>query len=125
MAKYWKPFEIDAAERIVTEFSDSVIDLGAGHAHYTDPGRIARLEAAFAPIPNVVLLMPSLDLDRAEEICNERDKERLGKRYDPARADLTRVFVRSECFRRVAKHTVVTEERTVDETLEDVRALLT
>ncbi len=120
---YWKPFEIEAAERVVAEFPDAVIDFGAGQAHYTDPQRIARLQAVLGPLPDVVLLLPSEDLDRAEQISIERDRERLGPQYEPTRADLVSAFVRSECFRTVAKRTVITGDgRTVDDSYAILRS---
>lgn len=124
VCRLWKPFEIGAAEQVVTEFADAVIDFGAGQAHYTDPERRRRLRAALGPLPNVVLLMPSADLDEAERLCNERDRARLGPQYDPGRAAMARAFVRSESFREVAKHTVITGGRPVEASLEELVAKL-
>jgi hypothetical protein len=125
VVRYWKPFEIEAAERVLADFADAVIDFGAGQAHYTDPGRRARLRRALQPLPNVFLLLPSADLDRAERVCNERDQRRLGADYDPSRATLVRDFVRSESFREVASHTVITGEgASVDDALARVKQLL-
>ncbi len=116
----WEPYSIRAVERVLAEFPDSVIDFGAGHAHYEDPARVARLEAALAPVPNVVLLLPYADLERTAAVGRERDAARLGAQFDESRAELNEVFVRSECFRRVAKHTVYVEDRSVDETVEEI-----
>jgi len=118
---YWKPFEIVAAERVVAEFPDAVIDFGAGQAHYTDPDRRARLEAALGPLPDVVRLLPSADPDEAERICIERDRQRLGEDWDPSRAELVGDFVRSASFAAVAKRTVITGDgRSVDDSLAEL-----
>ena len=122
--RHWEPYSIAAVERVLAEFPDSVIDFGAGHAHYEDPDRVLRLERALAPLPNVVLLLPSADLERAETICNARDQQRLGPSWDPTRAEVNTGFVRSDCFRRVATQTVYVEERSVEETVDEIVAAL-
>lgn len=124
VVRYWKPFELEAVERVVSDFSDSVLDFGAGQAHYTDPERITRLESILEPIPNVLHVVPSLDADRAEQICIERDKHRSSTGWDSTWEEFTRAMVRSECFRCVAKHTIVTGDRTPQQSLEDVLAAL-
>jgi hypothetical protein len=118
--RHWEPFSIRAVERALAEFPDAIHDFGAGHAHYTDPARVERLAAALAPVPNVVLLLPFADLDRTERVCRERDEARLGPEYDPTRAGVNTMFVRSPVFRRVATHTVFVEGRPVDAVVEEL-----
>ena len=124
VAEYWRPFHLPAAEALLAEFDEAIIDFGAGHAHFEDEAEIARLERILAPVPNVILLMPSEDPVRATEISVQRDRERLGDRWDPSRADMAGEFVRSESFRRVAKQVVVTEGLTIAESVDRVMAVL-
>ena len=125
VVRHWEPFSIAAVERVLAEFPDSLVDFGAGHAHYEDPGHARRLEAALASVPNVVLLLPSADLQHAEEICRARDQARLGPGWDASRVEVNARFVRSEQFRRVATHTVFVEGRSVDETVDAILQGLT
>ena len=60
---YWKPFEADAVDRILSDHGDCIIDFGAGHSVYEDANLFSRVEHALAPYPNVILLLPSPDLD--------------------------------------------------------------
>lgn len=120
VVRHWEPYSVAAVERVLAEFSDSIIDFGAGHAHYEDPELQARLERALAPLRHVVLLQPSTDVARSEEICRARDEARFGSQWDPSRAEVNARFVRSECFRRVATHEVYAEERTVDEIVDEI-----
>ncbi len=122
VVRHWEPFSIAAVERVVAEFPDGVIDFGAGHAHYEDPERVRRLEVALAAVPNVVLILPSADPDEADAICRARDQARLGPAWDPSRAEVNARFVRSACFRRVATHTVIAGDRTVDQVVDAVLA---
>jgi hypothetical protein len=122
VVRYWEPYSIAAVERVLTEFPDSIIDFGAGHAHFEDPDRVRRLEAALAPIENVILLMPSADVERTLALCTERDAERLGPQRDATRDPVNERYVRSECFRRVCKTTVFVEDMTIDETVDHIVA---
>src|SRR5438093_2199836 len=77
--RYWKPFEAHAVERLLNEHHDCapgcVIDFGAGHSFYEDESLFARVQQALAPFPNVVLLLPSADLDESIQMLNERTKD--------------------------------------------------
>lgn len=118
--RHWEPYSVAAVERALVEFPAAIHDFGAGHAHYEDPGRVERLAAALAPVRNVVLLMPHADLDRTEAVCRARDEHRLGPEYDPTRAPVNTMFVRSSVFRRVATMTVYVEDRSVDAVVDEL-----
>ncbi len=74
LLEYWKPFEAYAVERLLSEYSQCVIDFGAGHSVYEDQELFNRVQRALSPYPNVVLLMPSPDKKESIEILNERDE---------------------------------------------------
>ena len=69
---YWKPFEAYSVERVLADHPDCVIDFGAGHSVYEDAALFARVQHALAPYSNVVLLLPSPDLDKSASVLNER-----------------------------------------------------
>src|SRR5262249_684710 len=78
VARYWKPFEAHAVGRLLAEHSPFVIDFGAGHSVYEDHAQFARVQELLAPYPNVVLLLPSPDLDESVAILRERRQVRIG-----------------------------------------------
>ncbi len=113
---YWKTFEIHAVERILSEHCDCVIDFGAGHSVYEIDTHFARVERALSPYENVVLLLPSPDLDESILILNgepqnEEDKEEC---------DVNSHFVRHHSNYDLAKHTVYTKGRTPEETRHEI-----
>ncbi len=124
VVEFWKPYQLPTVRRVIAEFPDGVHDFGAGHAHFTDPDDRAGLREVLGPLPHVFLVLPCADLDRAERICGQRDRERLGEQWDPTRGPYAREFVRSESFRDVAKHTVITDERSVEHCVDEILALL-
>lgn len=123
LLRYWKPFEAYAVERVLVEQRDCVIDFGAGHSVYEDETLFARVQRAMAPFPNVVLLLPSPDLDRSVAIVNARFAQMLEKEGvppDPAILEVNAHFVRHSSNARLAKIVVYTEGKTPEETCAEI-----
>lgn len=87
----------------------------AGHSVYADPHLFQRVKQALAPYPNVVLLLPSPDLEESLRILNERNRELS----DDIRSTNAH-FVRHPSNYELAKITVYTKDKTPDETCEQV-----
>ncbi|HNB50535.1 MAG TPA: hypothetical protein PK530_01250 [Anaerolineales bacterium] len=117
---YWKPFEAHAVERLLAEHHTCVIDLGAGHSVYEDPALFDRVQKAFAPYPNVILLLPTLDKDESIEILNERE---------PFLRDITpninAHFIHHPSNETLAKITIYTQDKTPEETCEEILRTIT
>ena len=62
---------------MLQDFDNCVMDFGAGHSVYEDEALFARVEAALEPYPNVILLLPSPDLDESVAILNARFRRLL------------------------------------------------
>ena len=121
------PHLIAAVEDAIRSFPEFLLDFGAGHAHFETEDEQARLRSVLGPLPNVFLVMPCADPAEAEAICLARDKARwakAGHEWDATRAPYHRAFVRSEAFREVAKHTVLTEGRSVQDCVAEMLASL-
>ena len=123
LIRYWKPFEAHAVERVLDDHPGSVLDLGAGHSVYEDSELFAQVQRALAPYPNVILLLPSPDLDESVRILNERFAQLLSEevgQVDPSLLDLNEHFVRNSSNRTLAKMVVYTNGQTPDETCEEI-----
>ncbi len=113
---YWKPFEVHAVERLLADHPcDAVLDFGAGHSVYADPAQFARVQAALAACPNVVLLLPSPDLDESVRISKERQGHQTW--YEN---DFDELFVKHPSNQTLAKHVVYTQGKTPDQTRDDI-----
>ena len=75
---YWKLFDTYAVERVLADHRDCVFDFGAGHSVYESSELFERVERALAPYPNVVLLLPSPDVEESVRILNERTSDLPG-----------------------------------------------
>lgn len=122
-------FNVHLVERILEDHRGVVFDLGAGHSVYRDEESLERVARALEPYPNVVLLLPSPDLERSSEVLRARNLEndwlngfRQERGYDP-----NEHFLRHPSNRRLAKTVVYTEGDAPEETCECIlrQALLT
>jgi shikimate kinase len=118
--RYWKPFEAHAVERVLAEHPDCVIDFGAGHSVFEDDTLFERVRKALAPYPNVVLLLPSPDLEESIEIL--RDRNSGSPR--PGQSDLNSHFVRHHSNFDLAKIFIYTKGKTPEETRDSILAAI-
>ncbi|MEE3264289.1 MAG: shikimate kinase [Candidatus Latescibacterota bacterium] len=114
---YWKEFECHAVERLLSEQRDCVIDLGGGHSVYEIDTHFSRVRSALEPYRNVVLLLPSSDLDESVQILNERQ----GKSQSDE-MDINEHFTRHHSNFDLAKFTVYTKDKTPEETRDEILA---
>ncbi|WP_433445135.1 shikimate kinase [Nonomuraea sp. CA-141351] len=68
----WEPARAHAVERIVADHPGTIISLGAGHSHYTQPELFRRVRAALRPVDHVVLVLPSPDHERSVQVLRQR-----------------------------------------------------
>lgn len=119
LTKYWKAFEPYGVEQIVSEPETAVIDLGGGHSVFDDETLFARVKKALSPFPNVILILPSPDLEESIAILNERTNGYVSNGYD-----FHESFVKSRCNYGLAKQTVYTKGKTPEETAKEIEKLL-
>lgn len=121
---YWKPFEVEAVKKIITDFSQSIIDFGAGHSYFTEETQFNMVNSYLASVQNVLLLLPSNDKDESLVICNERLKIRTGKELDKNEIETNKQFIEHPSNYLLAKQIVYTKNETPQETALKVVSLL-
>lgn len=119
VARYWKPFEAHAVERLLAEHHDCVIDFGAGHSVFEDKVLLDRVKQALLPFKNVVLLLPSPDLDESVRVLQTR-------KYVPAPGefDFNAHFVKHPSNHDLAKIVVYTKDKLPEQTRDDILAAI-
>jgi shikimate kinase len=110
--RYWKPFEVHAVERLLAEHRDCVIDFGAGHSVHEDEALFARVHKALRPYPNVVLLLPSPNLEESVRV--------LDRRRPDLPPGVNEHFVRHHSNRDLAKIVIYTEGQKPKETRDSI-----
>ena len=117
--RYWIPFEAHAVERLLADRTNCVIDFGAGHSVYDDPLLFQRVQKALASYANVVLLLPSSDVEESIHILNERNQDLP----DDIR-NTNEHFLRHPSNYELAKFTVYTKAKTPQETCSEILRLV-
>ena len=117
---YWKPFEAHAVERLLVEHADCVIDFGGGHSVYEDANLFERVKRALAPFANVMLLLPSRNLDESVRVLRERTMAGNGWDGRSRGFDFHVHFVKHHSNHDLAKTVVYTEGKTPEETRDEI-----
>ena len=112
---YWKRFDVHAVKRLLADHPHAVIDFGAGHTVSTDAAQFARVQTALAPFPNVVLLLPSADLDESVRVSKERQGHQTW--YEN---DFDELFVKHPSNQVLAKHVIYTQGKTPEQTRDEI-----
>lgn len=114
--RYWWPSLAYAAQCVVRDYSDCVIDFGAGHSHYEDASLFESVAAALAGCSHIILLLPSPDLDLSVHLLRERNsRDWVHQGYD-----FIAHWVKDDCNHRLATSTVYTDGKTPAETREEI-----
>jgi hypothetical protein len=115
LVAYWKPFEAHAVERLLSDHRDCVFDMGAGHTVYEDPVLFERVRLALAPFRNVVLLLPSGNVEQSLDLMEGYDPVLVRDR------EINRHFMEHPSNGLLAKYMIywrgLTPEQTRDEVL--------
>jgi hypothetical protein len=118
--RQWEPFFVTALERLLSKHFDRIIDLGAGHSHYQDDSLFQRVRQALAPYPNIVLVLPSPDLDLSVQILKERSLSQRGYDWIADGYDFIEHWVKDRCNHELATLTVYTQDKTPEQTCDEI-----
>lgn len=120
--RYSKPFEARMVEEVLADHY-GILDFGASNSVYDDKDLFARVETALAPYPNVILLLPSPDLDESVAILKDRLTRMLieaGKEFTDELFELNEYFVKHPSNRRLAKRVLYNKGKTPEATCDEL-----
>jgi shikimate kinase len=115
--RYAEQFGAAVIKRLLTDYSQSILDFGAGLSMYEDDAHFARVQQILAPYPNVILLLPSPDLDESVQILKERPRGAIRGQ------DSNLYLLNHHAYCDLAKIVVYTHERTPEETCYEIMRL--
>lgn len=99
----------------MSEYSQCVIDFGAGHSVYEDDEQFARVQRVLAPYNNIILLLPSPDWEESLQILNERVGSLIFNNFD-----LNQHFLQHHANYDLAKFIIYSKGKTPEETCEEI-----
>ena len=116
----WWPGYAHGVERLLTDHPHGVLDLGAAHTHYEDAQLFARAQRALAPYENVVLLLPSPDVQHSIAVLRARSEAEQGWGWAVEGYDFIARWVEDPGNAELATLTVFTEHRTPEQTCDEI-----
>ena len=111
---YWNLFAAHAVERLLIDHHNCVFDFGAGI--YESRESFARVQQALKAYRNVILLLPSPDMEESLQILTARDTQPPSD----LNFDFNRHFLGHHTYYDLAKFTVYTKGRTPEETCREI-----
>ncbi len=98
-------------------FPSGVFDLGAGHPIVLQHTRQQNINKILKPYKNIILLMPTENVEESLHILRERNNVDLDE-------DFNTLYFKDKTFWDIAKTVVYTEEKTPEETCEEILGTL-
>jgi shikimate kinase len=126
LAAYWKPFDIHAVERVLKVFpAGYVMAFGAVHSYYDDLALLERARKALEPFKNVILLLPSPNVEQSIYILRERMRlKRPDLNIDEIVA-LDRLFIEHHSNYQLATIMIFNAGETPEQTCDEILGKLT
>jgi shikimate kinase len=112
--RYGQQFGAALIERLLTDYPQSILDFGAGLSIYEDDGHFTRVQQVLAPYPNIILLLPSPDLDESVQILKERPRGTIHG------LDSNLYLLNHQAYTDLAKIVVYTQGKTPAETCAEI-----
>jgi adenylate kinase family enzyme len=122
--RWWQPARVAGVEGVLADHVGCVVALGAGHTHYEERIYFEMVREALAPFENVVLLLPSQDLDKSVEVLWHRARSDDGDGWDHDGRDWLREWCESDQNLALATRTVYTQGRSTAETADHIARLV-
>jgi hypothetical protein len=118
--EYRRSFYDEIVTRFLRDHSEGILDFGAGYPVVSDPLKQQRIKEALRPYRNVILLMPSEDVERSLEILRTRNP------IVPGETDYNNFYFENgnRMFWEIAKHIVYTDGKTPEETCEEILSMV-
>jgi shikimate kinase len=112
--RYAEQFGAAAIRRLLAEHGQSIIDFGAGLSMYEDEAHLARVQEVMAPYANVILLLPSPDLDESVQILKERPRGTIHGQ------DSNLYLLNHHAYADLGKAVIYTQGKTPEETCDEI-----
>jgi len=118
--RQWWPSLAYAAKQVVKDYTNCVIDFGAGHSHYEDESLFKSVSEALSSYPHVILLLPTADLDRSVLLLRQRSIKERKRDWIHDGYDFIEHWVKDACNHYLSTVTIYTEGKTPEQTRDEI-----
>ena len=116
----WWPSLAYAAQKVVKDYPDCVIDFGAGHSHYEDELLFKKVKKTITLNSIIILLLPCADLERSVTLLRQRSIQERKRDWIHDGYDFIEHWVKDYCNHDLATATIFTEDKTAEQTRDDI-----
>lgn len=116
---YRRSFFEDAVIRFLSEHRSGILDMGGGHPIMPEDANQQRVNDAFKPFKNVVLLLPSPSPEDFIPIL------RIRQGLDEDADDFNELYFKDDTFLKLATHVVYTDKKMPVEIADEIISRLT
>ncbi len=121
--KDFKRYEFFLSTSILTSLTEpSVIDFGGGHSVYENPLMFYEFKKLLSRFKNVILILPSQNMEESLKILSERLKERNPLTYEK-NIQINEHFVKSACNYELAKNIIYTKDKDIISIINEINYL--
>jgi len=118
--RQWWPSLAYAAQKVVEDYTDYIIDFGAGHSHYEDELLFANVKKSLSYSLKIILLLPTPDLDKSVSILRNRSIEQRKRDWIHDGYDFIEHWVKDDCNHILSTNTIYTNGKTPEETRDEI-----
>lgn len=111
---WWQEGHPHAVRRVLEDYPDAVVALGAGHTTYRDANLFEQVRALLAP-RHTILLLPSPDNETSISVLRERAMRLNGMDWVMNGVDILELWVAGEQNRLLASATVYSGDQRPEE----------
>lgn len=122
--RMWWPSLAYAARQVLKDYTNCVIDFGAGHSHYEDAFLFNEVKDALAGYQHIILLLPSADLDVSVTLLKQRCIESRSRDWIHDGYDFIEHWVKDDCNHDLATATIFTDGKTPEQTCEEILGVI-
>ena len=118
--RQWWPSLAYAAQKVLKDYSDCVIDFGAGHSHYEDNLLFEKIKGTLSNHENIILLLPSSDLERSVSLLRQNSIEKRKRDWIHDGYDFIEHWVKDDCNHTLSTVTIYTEGKSPEQTRDGI-----
>ena len=116
---YRRQFFSDVVVHFLREHREGVLELGGGHPIAPDDAGQVKINQALQSFRNVVLLLPSADIQESLAILKQRQKPEYRE------PDLNELFLSGNCYFDLASIVIYSQGKSASETCDEILRALT
>ena len=122
--EYREPFNLFVVEKELSMYRGSVFDFGAYHSVYSIPENANRIKLILEPYRNVILLLPTKEVEQSRDILLQRKNNDYPVANEPEFLRDNDYFLNHRLNYELANHIIYTHPKTPEEICDEILQIM-